>query len=62
MPTFAQEKIYVPLPTQSVSQLIVTATEMNNFTRTIQCLVDPGNVAEQLDESEIVRLLVYGEW
>ena len=32
---FSQEKVYVPLPTPSVSELIMTATEMNNFTTTI---------------------------
>ena len=55
---FAKEKVYVPLPTPSVSQLIITATETNNFTRSVICLVDTGNV----EESDPVRLLVYGEW
>ena len=58
---FALEKVYVPLPTPSVSQLIMTATEMNNFTRTIQCLVDPGVGVGPLEESDDVHFLVYGE-
>ena len=58
---FANEKVYVPLSTVSVSELIMTATEMNNFTRTIQCLVDPGIGVGEVVESDPVRLLVYGE-
>ena len=61
---FAVEKVYVPLPTPSISQLIMTATEMNNFTRTIQCLtVDPGvGVGPYAyEKSDPVHLLVYGE-
>ena len=58
---FADEKVYVPLPTPSVSELIMTATEMNNVTRTIQCLVDPGIGVGEVVESDPVRLLVYGE-
>ena len=58
---FAELGVYVPLPTPNVSELIMTATEMNNFTRTIQCLVDPGIGVGQLEESDLVRLLVYGE-
>ena len=57
---FAEEKVYVPLPTPSVSQLIMTATEMNNFTWTIQCLVDPGVGVGQLEGSDPVYLYVYG--
>ena len=57
---FAQEKVYVPPPTPSVSQLIMTATEMNNFTRAIQCLVDPGVGVGPLEESDPVYLYVYG--
>ena len=61
MQQLVKEKVYVPLPTPSVSKLIMTATEMNNFTRTIQCLVDSGNVAEPLEDSITVYLLVFGE-
>ena len=58
---FADEKVYVPLPTPNVSELIMTATEMNNVTRTIRCSVVPlDNVVGNVD-SEPVRLLVYGE-
>ena len=59
---FALEKVYVPLPTPSVSQLIMTATEMNNFTRTIQCLMGPGVGVGPLEESDPVHLLVYCEY
>ena len=43
---FAKEKVYVPLPTPSMSQLIITATEKNNFTRSVICLVGTDNVEE----------------
>ena len=59
---FAEAGVYVPLPTPSVSELIMTATEMNNFTRTIRCVVDPGNVVVQAEKSELVRLTVFGEY
>ena len=40
---FSQEKVYVPLPTPSFSELIMTATEMYNFTTTIIISqIDPG--------------------
>ena len=58
---FSQEKVYVPLPTPSVSELIMAATEMNNYTRTIQCLVEPGNLKDSLERSNAVHLLMYGE-
>ena len=58
---FAEAEVYVLLPTPSVSQLIITATEANNFTRTIQCLVDSGNVVVPPEESDPVYLLVFGE-
>ena len=60
--SFADVGVYVPLPTPSVSELIMTATEMNNFTRTILCLVDPGNVVGQVEESDPVHLTVFGEY
>ena len=59
---FALEKVYVHLHAPSVSRLIMTATEMNNFTRTIQCLVDPGIGAGPVEVSSAVHLLVYGEY
>ena len=58
---FAQEEVYVPLPTQSVSELIMTATEMNNFTKAIQCVVEPNDKTLQAESSDSVYLLVYGE-
>ena len=54
--------MYVPLPTPSFSQLIMTATEMNNFTRAIRCNVDPGITVGPVEESDPVNLLVYGEY
>ena len=59
---FANEKVYVPLPTPNVSKLIMTATEMNNFTRTILCLVDLGIGVGQVEESDPVHLTVFGEY
>ena len=59
MQKFALEKVYVPLPTLRVSQLIVTATELNNFTRTIVCFVEPSTVVGSSEESDPVLLLVY---
>ena len=56
LPIFAREKIYASLPTPRFSELIMTATAENNFTRTIQCLVTLGYVDTPV-ESEIV----YGE-
>ena len=60
LPIFAREKIYASLPTPRFSELIVTATAENNFTRTIKCLVTLGTI-DTPAESEIVRLFVYGE-
>lgn len=57
---FAQEQVYVPLPTQGSSELIMTATNSNNFTREIRCVVALSSIDPPV-ESEIVHLLVYGE-
>ena len=59
---FTKEKVYVPLPTPSVSELIMTATEMNNFTRSVMCQVDPGIGVGEVEESEPVCLTVFGEY
>ena len=59
---FAELGVYVPLPTPNVSELIMTATEMNNISRTIQCLLDPGIGVGQLEESDPVHLTVFGEY
>ena len=54
---------YVPLPTSSFSLLIMTATVDNNFTQIeVICLVDPGLGVGELQESNSVHLLVYGEY
>ena len=59
---FAELGVYVPLPAPSVSELIMTATEMNNSSRIIQCLVvQEGNVAVKPNESDCVHLIVFGE-
>ena len=59
---FSREKVYVPLPTPSVSELIMMGTEMNNFTRTIQCVVDQGiGVGEIEDSDPVSYLFVYGK-
>ena len=58
---FSREKVYVPLPTPSVSELIMTATEVNNFTRTIQCVVDQGIGVGEIEDSDPVYLFVYGK-
>ena len=59
---FAQENIYVPLPLQGSSELIITATADNNFTQLIQCNVALDSNPAQAVDSEIVHLLVYGEY
>ena len=58
--TFVQAQIYVPLPIQGFSELIMTVTAHNNITL-IQCLVATSNLINPPVESEIVHLLVYGE-
>ena len=59
---FAEVGVYVPLPTPSVSELIMTATEMNNFTRSIICRVDPGIRVGAVEKSDPVHLTVFGEY
>ena len=61
MQLFAEEGVYAPLPTPSVSELLMTATEMNNVNRTIRCVVPSDNIVGESERSEPVRLLVYGE-
>ena len=62
VPLFAQQHIYIPLPSLGSSELIVTATSDNNFTRAIQCNVASENNNIAAVDSEIVHLLVYGEY
>ena len=51
---FEQIGIYTPLPKDTLSSLIVTATEKNNHTHEFRCLINT-------EESEKSQLLVYGE-
>ena len=57
---FAEEQIYVPIPNESFTELIMTATVDNNFTHEIQCLVAI-SIVDMPVTSEIIHLLVYGE-
>ena len=58
---FASFQVFVPLPRQSFSELIVTATRATNATRLeIICLVDPGIGMGVAVASDPVQLLVYG--
>ena len=61
MELFAADGVYVPLPTPSSSELIITASVKYNVTGAVVCQVDPGIRAGQVEESDPVRLLVYGE-
>ena len=60
VPVFENVQVYVPLPRDSSSELIVTATEMTNATLVIICIVDPGIEMGDPGLSDAVRLLVYG--
>ena len=59
---FAEVKVFAPLPKGNVSELIVTATPANNDTRAIRCLVEESGSVMQPQDSNIVRLLVFGEY
>lgn len=61
VPLFAQQHIYVHLPIQGSSELIITATVDNNYTLSIQCNVAADSIRTEAVESDIVYLLVYGE-
>ena len=61
LPVFAGFEVFVPLPRQSFSELIVTATKMTNSTLEIICLVDPGIGRGDIVASDPVQLLVYGK-
>ena len=58
----ASFKVFVPLPRQSFSELIVTATRATNATLEIICLVDPGVGMGDIVASDPVQLLVYGKY
>ena len=60
LPAFESFLVYVPLPTPSSSELIVTATRVTNATLVIVCVVDPGIGMGSLVMSDAVQLLVYG--
>ena len=59
--SFTDVGVYAPLPTPNVSELIMTATEMNNVNRTIRCVVPSDIIVGESERSEPVHLLVYGE-
>ena len=61
MRLFAANGVYAPLPTPNFSELIIMATVEYNVTDGIVCQVDPGIGVGQVEESDPVRLLVYGE-
>ena len=62
LPIFESTLVYVPLPRDSSSELIVTATEVTNATLVIGCVVDPGIGMGNLGISDAVHLLVYGRY
>ena len=57
---FANAQVFVPLPRDSSSELIVTATRVTNATLEIICVVEPGFGMETPVSSNPVQLLVYG--
>ena len=62
VPVFANAQVFVPLPRDNFSELIVTATRDTNATLMIMCHVDPFEGVGDPDRSDIVQLLVYGEY
>ena len=60
---FETDGVYVPLPTPNFSELIITASVKYNVTDpgAVVCQVDPGIGVGQVEKSDPVRLLVYGE-
>ena len=59
----AQYGIYAPLPKPNISELIITATNVTNFTISIICLVGSSNsLTSEIIRSEEVKLLAYGEY
>ena len=57
----ARVQVFVPLPRDGFSELIVTATRVINATLVIICVVDPGIGMGNLVRSDPVRLLIYGK-
>ena len=60
VPNFASIQVFVPLPRDSSSELIITATGETNATLIIICAVDQGVGMGTFVRSDPVRLLVYG--
>ena len=54
-------QVYVPLPRDSSSELIVTATRETNATIMIICIVDPFSGVGLANRSDPVTLFVYGK-
>ena len=61
VPNFENAQVFVPLPTPTSSELIVTATEVTNASLMIICVVDPGVEIGNVVMSDAVQLLVYGK-
>ena len=59
LPVFESMLVYVPLPSDGFSELIVTAT---NTSLVIICVVDPGIGMGDVVKSDAVQLLVNGKW
>lgn len=57
---FALNFIFVPLPTPSQSEVIITATPINNGTM-VECIVEEQSGGAILNRSRIVTLQVIGE-
>ena len=62
VPNFVNEQVFVPLPRDNFSELIVTATRETNATFVIICAMIPFRGVETPVESGPVQLLVYGEY
>ena len=58
LPIFESMLVYVPLPSDGFSELIVTAT---NTSLVIICVVDPGSGMGAAVKSDAVQLLVNGK-
>ena len=59
-PVFVNAQVFIPLPRDSSSELIITATRVTNATLVIICLVDPVSGVSESARSDPVQLLVYG--
>ena len=60
VPVFASIQVFVPLPRDNFSELIVTATRETNASLEIRCVVDPYSGVGITIMSDPARLLVYG--